>query len=42
MHIYIGRKEADGSISTACVTDWASAEAFLRGGAAGASKPVKE
>ncbi len=42
LHISIGRKEADGSISTACVTDWASAEAFLRGGAVGASQPVKE
>lgn len=42
LHIYIGRKEADGSISTACVTDWGSAEAFLRGAEAGGSKPVKE
>ena len=42
LHIYLGRKEADGTISTACVTDWASAEAFLRGGAAGAAKPSKE
>jgi len=42
LHIYVGRKEADGSISTACVSDWASAEAFLRGGEAPGSKPVKE
>ena len=42
VHVYLARKEADGSITTACVTDWASAEAFLRGGAVGASQPVKE
>src|SRR5262245_20092620 len=32
-HVWLSRTNPDGSISTACVTDWASAEAFLDGAA---------
>ena len=41
-HIYIARTNPDGSVSVGCVSDWASAKAFLEGAPGGVPTAEKE